>query len=95
MSRFDPFAPINARHGAPFGRRNVGGPYDGRSRLYVRLAGGDGYYDRGGAYWGHSSRGVIFAVWTRGGSMVRYVRAKGVAEAIRAVQEEASQCSAS
>ena len=71
MSRFNPFKPVNCTHGAPLGR--PGDPpcqYDGQSTLYARHCGGDGYYDRGGAYWGHND---IWAVWTRGGSFCAYV----------------------
>lgn len=73
MARFDPFAKVNARYGAPMGR--VGhdlAHYDGQSKLYARHCGGDGYYDRGGAYWGHSR---VYAVWTRGGGFCAYVEA--------------------
>jgi hypothetical protein len=56
--------------------------YDGASKLYARHGGGDGYYDRGGAYWGHSD---IFAVWTRGGKFCCYV--DGVTSPSRAIEK--------
>jgi len=43
---------------------------DGESKLLARHCGGDGYYDRGGAYWGHSD---VHAVWTRSGDFCAYV----------------------
>lgn len=71
MARFNPFARVNCRYGAPMGRHgDDAGTYDGSSKLYSCHGGGDGYYDRGGAYWGHSD---IYAVWTRGGKWYTYV----------------------
>lgn len=73
MARFNPFRKVNAQYGAPMGR--VGhdpAQYDGHSKLFARHCGGDGYYDRGGAYWGHSR---VYAVWTRGGGFCAYVEA--------------------
>jgi len=86
MPRFNPFAPVNCRYGAPMGRH--GSPlyhYDGVSKLYARHCGGDGYYDRGGAYWGHSR---VWAVWTRGGDFCTYVNASSRTEAIAQVQAD-------
>lgn len=83
MARFNPFARVSSRYGAPMGR--VGDDaerYDGASKLYARHCGGDGYYDRGGAYWGHSG---VWAVWTRGGAFCAYVDARTAAQAIQAV----------
>lgn len=78
MARFDPFHAVNCRYGAPMGRRSTGSP-DRRKRLCVRAAGGDGYYDKGGAYWGSSpSEGPVFAVWNagEGKTTCTYVRAQ-------------------
>jgi len=41
--------------------------------------GGDGSYDRGGAYWGH---GNVYAVYTRGGKWCAYVEAMNEAHAM-------------
>ena len=84
MARFNPFPAVNSRYGAPMGRH--GQPvemWDGTGKLYARHCGGDGYYDRGGAYWGHSK---VCAVWTRGGGFCTYVDAYTPAEAIRIVR---------
>lgn len=71
MARFNPFAKVNGRFGAPMGRHgHDAAMWDGEGKLYARHCGGDGYYDRGGAYWGHSD---IYAVWTRGGAFCTYV----------------------
>lgn len=83
MSRFDPFASVNGRRDAPMGRHgNPSSDYDGRSKLYARHCGGDGQYDRGGAYWGHDG---VFAVWTRGGGFCAYVEATSRDAAIKSV----------
>ena len=88
MSRFNPFAPVSCKFGAPMGRHgDDAGSYDGVSRLYARHCGGDGYYDRGGAYWGHWD---IFAVWTRGGSWCTYVTAPNRELAISYVEDLAA-----
>ncbi len=85
MPRFNPFAKVNCRYGAPMGRHgHDADQYDGQSTLYARHCGGDGYYDRGGAYWGHSR---VWAVWTRGGGFCAYVEARGKNEAIQSVRE--------
>lgn len=84
MPRFNPFAKVNGRYGAPMGRRGSSAEsYDGSSKLYARHCGGDGYYDRGGAYWGHSK---VCAVWTRGGGWCAYVEAYSPAQAIAIVK---------
>lgn len=84
MPRFNPFSPVNCRYGAPMGRPgDAASTYDGTSRLYARHCGGDGYYDRGGAYWGHSR---VVAVWTRGGKWCAYVEASSPADAIAKVR---------
>lgn len=84
MPRFNPFARVDCSRGAPMGR-----PCDAPgnfvdapdAKLYARhLGGGDGY-DRGGAYWGFPSN--VWAVWTRGGEAVVYVRARSANEAKR------------
>ena len=85
MARFNPFQHVSGRYGAPLGRHGVG-TYDGKAKLYARHCGGDGYYDRGGAYWGHSS---VWAVWTRGGAFCTYVDAVNREDAIRQVQRAA------
>lgn len=82
--RFNPFAHVGNQYGAPMGRHgDDAATYDGRSRLYARHCGGDGYYDRGGAYWGHSR---VWAVWTRGGAWCAYVEAGSPAEAIAQIK---------
>jgi len=89
MARFNPFSRVNARYGAPMGRH--GQPihfWDGTGTLYARHCGGDGYYDRGGAYWGHSR---VFAVWTRGGSFCTYVEAASREQALALVREAAAE----
>ena len=85
MARFNPFAKVDCRYGAPMGRYgDEPAQYDGRRKLYARHCGGDGYYDRGGAYWGHSR---VYAVWTRGGNFCTYVEATNCEAAIQAVRE--------
>lgn len=80
---FNPFRMLNMKYGAPMGRASVG-EYNGRAKLHARHCGGDGYYDRGGAYWGHSR---VYAVWTRGGGFCRYIEATSAADAISKVQK--------
>ena len=87
MARFNPFASVNGSRGAPMGRHG-NAPADFAyytGRLYARHCGGDGYYDRGGAYWGHSR---VYAVWTRGGAICAYVEADSTRGAIAFVREE-------
>lgn len=87
MARFNPFgAGASAgwrgdpSRGARLGRAgNNPADYDGRATLYARHMGGDGEYDRGGAYWGHSG---VWAVWTRGGAFCAYVEASSRESAI-------------
>lgn len=84
MSRFNPFERVNCSYGAPMGRHgDSASTYDGISKLHARHCGGDGYYDRGGAYWGHSK---VFAVWTRGGEWCSYVEANSPEIAIEHVR---------
>lgn len=85
MSRFNPFPRVSGRYGAPMGRRGddpAGFPPG--ARLYVCHCGGDGFYDRGGAYWGHAR---VFAVWTHKGARCAYVEASSKLEALRVVEE--------
>jgi hypothetical protein len=83
--KFNPFGRVNCQYGAPMGRHgNDASTWDATSKLYARHGGGDGYYDRGGAYWGHSD---IYAVWARGGGWCCYVDGVSSPEsAIRKVQ---------
>jgi hypothetical protein len=78
--RFDPFHAVDCRHGAQMGRAgNAPHEWDARKhgrQLFARPAQGDGYYDKGGAYWGASREGGVFAVFTRGGKFCTYIRAK-------------------
>lgn len=84
MARFNPFSPVSARYGAPMGRHGHSvKQWDGHGKCYARHCGGDGYYDRGGAYWGHSN---VVAVWTRGGEFCAYVEASTPAKAIEIVK---------
>jgi hypothetical protein len=85
MAKFNPFAKVNCSRGAPMGRHgHDASMWDGEGgRLYARHCGGDGYYDRGGAYWGHSK---VYAVWTRGGSFYTYVEANSTDGAIAKVR---------
>lgn len=86
--RFNPFAKVNCRYGAPMGRHGHSvDMWDGHGKLYASHCGGDGYYDRGGAYWGHSK---VYAVWTRGGDFCAYVEASGTESAIAIVKAHAS-----
>lgn len=87
MPRFNPFAKVNNRYGAPMGRHgDTPETYNGISPLYARHCGGDGFYDRGGAYWGHSR---VYAVWTRGGAFCTYVEATSCDHAKRLVRAHA------
>ena len=81
--RFNPFAPVNCRYGAPMGRHGHSpDQWNGKGVLRARHCGGDGYYDRGGAYWGHSR---VWAVWSNGGSFCTYVNASTKVQAIKIV----------
>lgn len=79
MATFDPFTRLPGKHGAPMGRTSSG-TWNGKERLYVRYQGGGEGYDKGGAYWGLPSN--VYAVFTRGGKFVRYVRAGSKAQAL-------------
>ena len=73
MPRFNPFKKVNCRYGAPMGRHGDAPELYPGGKLYVRHCGGDGFYDRGGAYWGHSA---VYAVWTHDGKFCTYIEAK-------------------
>ena len=83
MPRFDPFADVPCKYGAPMGRpSDAPGNFVDAPRLYARKARFvDGCYDKGGAYWGAPAN--VWAVWTRDGESVCYVRAGNHAEALR------------
>lgn len=84
----DPFANVNCRYGAPMGRHgDAPEQYDGESPLAAMHCGGDGCYDRGGAYWGHSR---VWAVYIPGGDFCAYVDATSADRAIRSVKEAVS-----
>lgn len=84
----NPFPRVNARYGAPMGRH--GDSFDQLSDwpadvpLFVEHCGGDGYYDRGGAYWGHSG---VCAVYSADGDVCAYVDARSPAQAARKAHE--------
>lgn len=87
MAGFNPFADVNCRYGAPMGRHgdNFDHLADWSERpLYVRHCGGDGFYDRGGAYWGHSR---VFAVYPGDGELCAYFEAASPSAAIAEVAE--------
>jgi hypothetical protein len=85
MARFNPFKKVDCRHGSPMGRHGDDPTtYDGTSKLYARHCGGNGCYDRGGAYWGHYK---VCAVWTRGGAWCAYVEQFDPAKAIAFVKQ--------
>lgn len=84
---FNPFPDVPCRYGAPMGRHgdNFDQFADWSERpLYVRHCGGDGYYDRGGAYWGHSK---VYAVYPADGELCAYIEASSPAAAIAMVHE--------
>ena len=91
VTRFNPFPRVSSSRGAPMGRHDTSSnfaAFDGvpLARLCARHCGGDGQYDRGGAYWGHSR---VFAVWERGKGEngVAYVEASSAGQALRIVSE--------
>ena len=91
MTRFNPFASVDCSRGAPIGRPDTSNnfaAFDGvpLAKLCARHCGGDGQYDRGGAYWGHSR---VFAVWKRGAGAngCAYVEASSAGDALRIVSE--------
>lgn len=88
--QFDPFPAVSCKYGAPMGRHgdNPANLQDAK-RLHARRQGGDGYYDKGGAYWGASSEGYVWGVWAWIGDEVVccYVRAWSRDAAIKMVRE--------
>lgn len=60
------------------------GDYDPSKPLRAEHCGGDGYYDKGGAYWGHSS---VYAVYHPDHSFCAYIGATSANEAINHVRE--------
>ena len=90
MPRFNPFysETEGPRYGAAMGRRSDPiNHWDGKAKLYARHCGGDGYYDSGGVYWGHSD---VYAVFTHAGSFCCYVdNVPSCAHAIGKVKLEA------
>lgn len=87
MARFNPFAAVSCKYGASMGRGSdaPGNFIDPSIPLYARHQGGGNGYDRGGAYWGTPSD--VWAVWTRGGESVCYVRARSREHAISLARE--------
>lgn len=74
QTRFNPFPNVNSQYGAPMGRHSYAPRnFVDATRLYAQHQGGRDGYDRGGAYWGFPVN--VWAVWTRGGESVCYVRA--------------------
>ena len=87
---FNPFSRVSSRYGASMGRHGHNPDmWDCEGVLYARHGGGDGYYDRGGAYWGH---GDVYAVWTRGGDWCTYVDGVSSCAAAIAKVRRLSQC---
>ena len=84
----NPFPRVNARYGAPMGRHgqtlDMLSDWPADVPLYAEHCGGDGYYDRGGAYWGHSG---VRAVFSADGDVRAYVDARSPAQAARMVRE--------
>ncbi len=71
MKQYNPFENVSGRYGAPMGR-NGECPFElaDEPMLVAQHCGGDGFYDRGGAYWGHSD---VWAVWVPGTDNAAYV----------------------
>ena len=92
-ARFNPFPVVSCRYGAPMGRHgDPADSWDGIGRLHACSAGGDGHYDRGGAYWGRSpEHGWVYAVWTDRGEWCAYVRARDRTDAIAKVRAYATE----
>ena len=85
--KVNPFRPVDARYGAPMGRRDGSTPISTTKRLCARRGYGTGGYDTGGAYWGLPQN--IWAVWNAGEYDTRkYVRASSRDEAMRTASEE-------
>lgn len=95
MARFNPFAPVSCRYGAPMGRRSHPGTnstWTPETRLCARRQRGSdgGAYDEGGAYWGaDSTNGPVWAVWEHGeaDNGVIYIRAWTREAAISAARD--------
>ena len=65
MTRFNPFAKLDCRYGAPMGRHSTRHDFCGVKRFAVSRPQGE--YDCGGAYWGSGGpEGLVWAVWERG-----------------------------
>jgi len=91
LDRWSPFPKVNSSRGAPMGRHGDGvDQWDGQGELVARHCGGDGYYDCGGAYWGHNR---VYAVWRKGHGrrFCAYVEAHSKAGAIAIVKQESEQ----
>lgn len=65
MQGFDPFAPVNAKYGAPMGRHGWGSYDPTMGPLHVMGGEGEEGYDAGGAYWGQ----YVFAAWAGKGEV--------------------------
>ena len=84
--RFNPFPKVSCKYGAPMGRHSDSpGNFVDVPTLYAMHQGGGQGYDKGGAYWGNPSN--VWAVWTRGGESVCYVRAWSRESAIAKARE--------
>ena len=82
---FNPFSEVSCRYGAPMGRpSDPPAAWDGETPLFGRHCGGDGTYDRGGAYWGHSR---VYAVYTEVGDFCAYVEARSPRGAVDKVKD--------
>lgn len=90
-TRFNPFPQLSGRYGAPMGRADTCPQLFPRD-LPLCVSHPQGEYDSGGAYWGlGGAEGPVWAVWPRGQGKawgVRYVRARGKAEAMEKAREE-------
>lgn len=88
--QFNPFPAVSGAYGAPMGRHgdNPANLQDVK-RLHCKHQGGNGGYDRGGAYWGNPCN--VFAVWGRidGEIVCCYVRANNRLEAIAKIRNGA------
>jgi len=88
--RFNPFAAVSCKYGAPMGRRADPGAdaaLKDHPHLFARHQGGTQGYDRGGAYWGYPAN--VWAVWGRieGEVVCTYTRAWDRDGAIKNVRE--------
>lgn len=81
--RFNPFKRLSCKYGAPMGRHGdmlQNAPSD--QPLYIKHCGGDGFYDKGGAYWGYNK---VYAIFTKKGDFCAYV--ENVPEALKEIKE--------